>query len=37
MGLNTCNTLQVLAILQPAIFHQLAKANFVMESQPTGA
>lgn len=35
MGLNTCNILQALAILQLAIFHKLAKAKFVTESQPT--
>lgn len=33
MGLNTCNILQALEIIQPAIFHKLAKANFILESQ----
>lgn len=36
MGLNTCNIRQALAILQPAIFHKLAKANFIMECQSRG-
>lgn len=37
MGLNACNILQTLAILQPAVFRKLAKANFIMESQSRGA
>lgn len=37
MRLNTCNIPQTLAIIQPACFHKLAKANIIMESQSRGA